>query len=227
MSAPARFWPRYAAWSLDAAIAGVVLAPFLWSRVADDAHALEQRFVELLDRFYGVFARQLEAGGSPLDLAALLTDGTLRQGIAALEAALLRTLCVPVLAFAVLMLVLHVVGERSRWQGSPGKHALGLRVVAHDGTPPGFARTVARQIAGLLSWLTLNIGHAMAAIAPEHLALHDRLSGTRVVRATAQPLPAWVRGWILLQAGMAALLTLLFTAHLASLAQAAVERVLG
>lgn len=227
MSAPARFWPRYAAWSLDAALVAAVLAPFLWGRLTRDAQALEQRFVDMLDRFYGMLGQQIEAGGSPLDLAAALGNDTLRQGIAALEAALLRTLCVPVLAFTALMLVLHVVGERSRWQGSPGKRVLGLRVVPRDGTRPGFVRTVGRQIAGLLSWLTLNLGHALAAIGPEHLALHDRLSSTRVVRSTAQPLPAWVRGWILVQAIAAALLTLLLFGRLAALAQAAVERALG
>ncbi len=227
MSVPARFWPRYAAWSLDAALAAVVLTPFLGRAMARDARALEQQFIDLLTGFYGSIERCMTAGASPVDIAALLTDTSLRRAIDTLEASLLQAACLPLLAFAALMLVLHVAGGRSPWQGSPGKRALDLRVIDRDGARPGFARSVWREVAGLASWLTLNLGHAMAAIGPEHLALHDRLSRTRVVRTSAQPLPAWARGWILVQAAAAALLTVVFTGHLASLAQAAVERVLG
>ncbi|MDR0184541.1 RDD family protein [Lysobacter arvi] len=225
MTAPARLLPRYAAWSLDAALIAALIAPFLRGRVARDLHALEAAFVGVLDRFYGALARQLDAGGAP-DILALLSDASSERAITALETALLRAAAVPVVAFAIAMLVWQVAGERSRWQGSLGKRALRLRVVDRDGGPPGLGRSIARQLAGLLSWLTLNLGHAMAAVAPAHLALHDRLSGTRVVREDA-PLPRWVRGWILLQAGVAAALTIAFTGRLASLAQAAVERALG
>lgn len=225
MSAPARFWPRYAAWSLDAAMVAALIAPFLWTRTARELRTLEQGFIDLLDRFYGALAAQLDADGAP-NVFALLSDTSIERAIAALETSLLRAIGVPTLVFAIAMLGWHVAGECSRWQGSPGKHALGLRVVDRAGAAPGIARSVARQFAGLLSWLTLNIGHAMAAIAPHHLALHDRLSGTRVVRDDA-PLPAWARGWIVLQAGIAAAFTFLMAGHLASLAQAAVERALG
>ncbi|MFE0501029.1 RDD family protein [Lysobacter soli] len=225
MSAPARLLPRYAAWSLDAALIAAWLAPFLWDRVARDLHALEQSFVAMLDTFYGAVARQLDASGAP-DVFALASDTSIRPAIAALEMALLRALCVPTIAFALAMLVWQVAGEQSRWQGSPGKRALRLRVVDRDGAAPGLLRSIGREFAGLLSWLTLNIGHVMAAVPPTHLALHDRVSGTRVIREDA-PLPVWVRGWILLQAGVAAALTIAMTGHLASLAQAAVERALG
>jgi uncharacterized RDD family membrane protein YckC len=133
---------------------------------------------------------------------------------------------VPLVAFSIAMLVWQVAGEQSRWHGSLGKRALGLRVVDRDGGQPGLARSVLRQLAGVLSWLTLNIGHAMAAIPPAHLALHDRLSGTRVVRDDA-PFPAWARGWIVLQTGLFAALVFAMTGRLAALAQAAVERALG
>jgi len=225
VSAPARFWQRYAAWSLDAALVAALLAPFLWGRVSRGLHAFEQSFVAVMDRVYGALARQLDAGGAP-DVFALLSDASIGRAIAGLQAALLDATVVPAMAFAVAMLVWQVAGERSRWQGSPGKHALHLRVVDRHQAQPGFARTVARQFAGVLSWLTLNIGHAMAAIPPAHLALHDRLTGTRVVGDDA-PMPAWARGWIVLQAGIAAALTIALAGHLASLAQAAVERALG
>jgi len=227
VSVPARVWPRYAAWSLDAALAAVVLAPFLWSTMSRDARALERQFADLLTGLYGAVGQRMAEGASPLDIAALLSDMSLQQAIEVLEASLLQAACLPLLAFAAMMLVLQVGGERSPWQGSPGKRTLGLRVIDRDGARPGFGRSVWRQVAGLASWLTLNLGHAMAAVGPEHLALHDRLSRTRVVTHAPRPLPAWARGWILVQAATAALLTVVFTGHLAALAQAAVERVLG
>ena len=226
MSAPARFWPRYAAWSLDATLIASVLAPFLWGRVSRDLDSLEQSFVAVLDRLYGAVAQQLEAAGGAPDPLALLADASIKQGIDSLQSALFDAMVVPIVAFSIAMLVWQVVGERSSWQGSLGKRALHLRVVDRNGAQPDLARTVGRQFAGLVSWLTLNIGHAMAAIPPAHLALHDRLSGTRVVRGQA-PLPGWARGWIVLQAGAMAALTFAMAGRLASLAQAAVERALG
>jgi len=225
VSAPARFWPRYAAWSLDATLILALLAPFLWGRVSRGLHALEQAFVTVLDRSYGAFAQQLDAGGAP-DPFALLSNAPIQQAIASLQTALWSVVLAPLLAFSLAMLVWQVAGEQSRWQGSLGKRALGLRVVDREGGQPDLARSVLRQFAGLLSWLTLNIGHAMAAIPPAYLALHDRLSGTRVVREDA-PLPAWARAWIVLQAGIFAALVFAMTGRLASLAQAAVERALG
>ena len=225
MSAPARFWPRYAAWSLDATLIAVALAPFLWGRVSRGLHALEESFVAVLDRFYGALAQQLDAGGAP-DPFALLSDASIEAAIASLQAALWGAIIVPLVAFSIAMLLWQVAGEQSRWQGSLGKRALGLRVVDREGGQPDIARSVLRQFAGVLSWLTLNIGHAMAAIPPAHLALHDRLSGTRVVRDDA-PFPAWARGWIVLQTGLFAALVFAMTGRLAALAQAAVERALG
>ena len=225
MSAPARFWPRYAAWSLDATLIVAALLPFLWTRTTHELHALEQSFVAVLDTFYRALARQLDAVGAP-DAFALLSDDSIERAIAAFQAALLHATIAPVTAFAIAMFVWQGGGERSRWQGSLGKRALGLRVVDLKGRRPDVGRSIGRQFAGLMSWLTLNIGHAMAAIPPAHLALHDRLSGTRVVRDDA-PLPAWARGWIVLQAGIVAALVVALTGRLASLAQAAVERALG
>lgn len=54
-------------------------------------------------------------------------------------------------------------------------------------------------LAGLLSWLTLNIGHLLAAT-PPHLALHDRLASTRVLQPEEDALPAWAKLWIAAQA---------------------------
>lgn len=65
---------------------------------------------------------------------------------------------------------------------TPGKMALGLRVIRPGGgeISPGLA--VTRYFARLLSGMILAIGYLMAAFDVEKRALHDRLCDTRVIR---------------------------------------------
>ena len=79
------------------------------------------------------------------------------------------------------------------------RQAAGLQVIDDDGLPPRVLRAGLRQAAGLLSWLSLNLGHALAAVPPRHQALHDRIAGIRVVRTDARPLRPAVRLWLALQ----------------------------
>ena len=71
-----------------------------------------------------------------------------------------------------------------------------LRAVARPGGSIHIRRAGLRHLAGVFSWLTLNIGHLLAASAPGHRALHDRIAGTQVVWVgAARRVPAW--GWLL------------------------------
>ena len=73
----------------------------------------------------------------------------------------------------------YVVGT-TVWGRTLGKAVLGIRVVGPDGTPPGIRRTLVRETLGkFLSAIFLMIGFLMAA-GKQKLALHDRISGTRV-----------------------------------------------
>src|SRR5690606_23544211 len=90
--------------------------------------------------------------------------------------------------------------EGSPGQATPGKRALGLRVCTLQGGPVGVARAAGRHLAGILSWLTLNIGHLLALAPPQYQALHDRIAGTRVVHARADAtLPRGAQAWLALQ----------------------------
>lgn len=62
-----------------------------------------------------------------------------------------------------------------------GKMAAGIRVVAVDDRPLDGVRAIRRTLAGLLSYVTLGIGFVPALVGADRRALHDRLSGTRVV----------------------------------------------
>ena len=65
--------------------------------------------------------------------------------------------------------------------GSPGKLALGCRIVTADGENLTLMRSLARYFASLLSFFTIGIGHIMAAFDDERRTMHDRICDTRVI----------------------------------------------
>jgi len=62
-----------------------------------------------------------------------------------------------------------------------GMRAWRLRLVTDTGAPPGYRAALLRLLSGFVSWLPLGLGHLWVLVDPEHLAWHDRLSGTRLV----------------------------------------------
>lgn len=190
---------RYAAWSLDAALLSIPSLLLTTPAIATSA-PLWQDFADAMSALLGNSLRGMLAGDSPLAAAhALLADPALAATAHALQQALWATLSAPLAVFLLLALCWHVGFEHSAWRGSPGKRALGLSVTAADGSRPALARTLWRFVAGGASWLTLNLGHAMAALPPNHLALHDHLSGTRVTAPGTRRLPPWAKVWLCLQ----------------------------
>ena len=68
----------------------------------------------------------------------------------------------------------------SIWGTTIGKRALGLYVVRSNGARCGFWRALARQLAQILSTITL-IGYLMVAFREDKRALHDLIADTVVV----------------------------------------------
>jgi uncharacterized RDD family membrane protein YckC len=64
---------------------------------------------------------------------------------------------------------------------TPGKMALGLRVIRADGGPISPTLALARHFAEWLSGIIFLIGYIMAGFDPEKRALHDRICDTRVI----------------------------------------------
>ena len=64
---------------------------------------------------------------------------------------------------------------------TPGKMALGLRVIRADGGPISPMLALGRHFALWISAFILMIGYIMAGFDPEKRALHDRICETRVV----------------------------------------------
>lgn len=93
------------------------------------------------------------------------------------------------LAFAVMYIVSLALGSsyeawfvNKAW-ATPGKMALGLRVVRPDRSRVGLARGYGRYFAKILSGMILGIGYLMVFFDKERRALHDMICDTRVVRS--------------------------------------------
>jgi uncharacterized RDD family membrane protein YckC len=228
--AAAGFWRRSAAWSLDAALVGVPVALLAWPHARRVAGGLGGQYQALLEGAGRNFGDAVLAG-TPLAAVATqwLGDPALRAATQALQHALFAALWPPLLGFAVLGAIYQVVFESAPRQATPGQRALGLRVVdmADARIPPW--RALLRHLAGALSWLTLNIGHALVLLRPDGRALHDLVAGTRVVQdsAAGAPLPAWARAWLGLQVLALAYATVAWVAFTHRALQAGLDAALG
>jgi uncharacterized RDD family membrane protein YckC len=220
--------PRSVAWSLDAACLLPLVALLGSSRMGDAlAHARSA-----WDAMAMALPRLLEQaiGGAPdpMVLARIwLADPALAAASAGLQSALSDLVLTPLLLYALLACLWTVGFEASSWQATPGKRALGLTVADRDGRRLRSGGALLRFLAAGLSWLTLNIGHALAAF-PPHLALHDHASGTRVLAAPNRPrMPAWAWAWLALL-GLAFLVALAWGfVQLQAAMQAAMDHALG
>lgn len=225
--APAGILPRSVAWSLDAACLLPLVLLLGSERIGD---ALEQARLAW-DAMAAAMPRLLEQAignaPDPMTLARIwLADPALAAASASLQSALSDLLLTPLLLYALLACLWTVGFEASAWQATPGKRALGLTVADRDGRRLRSGGALLRFLAAGLSWLTLNIGHALVAF-PPHLALHDHLSGTRVLAARDRPrMPPWAWAWLALLA-LAFLIALVWGfVHLQAAMQAAVDRAL-
>lgn len=68
---------------------------------------------------------------------------------------------------------------------TPGKMALGLKVVRADGQPITLGLAAGRWAAGIVSSLTFCIGYIIAGFDQQKRSLHDHICGTRVIRVSS------------------------------------------
>jgi len=101
------------------------------------------------------------------------------QALAALPAILSLTRISFMIQFAVSLG--YEVYFLSTKGATPGKMALGLKVVRADGSPVSAGLAAGRYFAKILSWITLCIGFIIAGFDSEKRALHDHICGTRVI----------------------------------------------
>lgn len=126
--------------------------------------------------------------------------------------------------------------ESASLQATPGKLAMGLKVVDDTGRRIAFGRASGRYFGKSISGLILGIGFLMAGWTTRKQALHDMMAGTLVVfRAveSGQPLPevrppmpwyGWLLNILLVGGGVLALIGFwMFAASMADLASGALQ----
>jgi uncharacterized RDD family membrane protein YckC len=65
---------------------------------------------------------------------------------------------------------------------TPGKMALGLKVVRPGGGPVSLGRAVGRYFAKMLSYIILCIGYIIIGFDSEKRGVHDMICDTRVIK---------------------------------------------
>lgn len=176
---PAGFWKRYVAYFIDLVLL-YLLVELLSLLVFLALGGNELRhLLALLWRL----ADPQQMGADPL------------PALAELVQVALRTSLVSGSAYLLLGGAYFVYHESSPRQATIGKRLIGIRVTDRHGARLTPARATARFAAAGLSWITLNLGHALAAWTPSRRALHDLIAGTQVVNAdpAQTQMPLW--GW--------------------------------
>lgn len=186
---PAGFWRRTAAYGLDWLLLLPIMVFLLRSPLGVAWAAMGDLNFLLQD---WLLARMVDGAGpmpSPLALARTLTqDEPLAASVNALLVQLSWALTQSLVLAAALAGLYFIGFEASAWQATPGKRWLGLKVVDLRGARLGWLRASVRFLAGSLSWLSLNLGHALAGWRADGRALHDLIAGTRVVtRSPVRP----------------------------------------
>jgi uncharacterized RDD family membrane protein YckC len=70
------------------------------------------------------------------------------------------------------------------WRGQTlGKMAMNIKVVTPEGAPLSWGKSIGRPLAEILSGCACAIGYIISFWDPEKRTLHDRLAGTRVIKA--------------------------------------------
>lgn len=75
----------------------------------------------------------------------------------------------------------YVIGFWIAKGQTPGKMALGVRIITTSGEPIGAGRAVGRYFAYFVSFIALGIGYLMIAFDDKKQGLHDKIAGTYVI----------------------------------------------
>jgi len=70
-----------------------------------------------------------------------------------------------------------------KFAATPGKMAVGVKVLRPDGSKLGVGRAIGRHFAKMLSAIILYIGYIMAGFDSQKRALHDMICDTRVIKS--------------------------------------------
>lgn len=81
-----------------------------------------------------------------------------------------------------LISLIYLVGFWSWKSQTPGKMAMGLKIIAADGSRMGLGRAILRYLGYFVSAIILGLGFIMIAFDSHKQGLHDKIAGTYVIR---------------------------------------------
>lgn len=135
---------------------------------------IETRAARFSDRFVAYLLDALPFGASTVATVWILA-GPLGKSLTPELLALVGA------AWITAVFAYQLIGNLSG--GTAAKRLLGLRVVARDGGPPGFLRSLIRALVWLIGSTAGSFGFLIALFNRENRTLHDYASGTVVVEA--------------------------------------------
>ncbi len=99
---------------------------------------------------------------------------------------MIQTILMAVVAGSIVLMVVNVLYytlmEASKFQGTVGKMALGLKVTDRDGNKLDFVKALLRNLGKIVSGAIIMIGYIMAGFTEKKQALHDMFVGALVVK---------------------------------------------
>jgi len=78
--------------------------------------------------------------------------------------------------------ILYFIVFWKKFGATPGKMALGIKIVATDGEPLTWKKAIIRYLGTIISQTILYIGYLMAFLDEDRRTLHDRMASTLVVQ---------------------------------------------
>lgn len=127
----------------------------------------------IIDLFILQFLAQVALGAAPTPDASMIGD-------TAAYTAFLRQASHWFANF-LLLAGIYTVAFNGALAGTPGKFAVGIRIVGLAGQPVGFFRALLRFPASVFSLALFGFGYLMIAFRADRRALHDIMAGTRVI----------------------------------------------
>jgi len=82
----------------------------------------------------------------------------------------------------IIQVLYYTIMEASKYQGTLGKMALGLKVTDMNGKPLDLGKAFLRNLGKIVSGFLLFIGYIMAGLTEKKQALHDMFVGALVVK---------------------------------------------
>ncbi len=179
---PAGFWKRYVAYFIDIVLLYIVVEILSTVYFSFQAYSQSGLLRDLLDSLNAASER-----GETPDPFVIMKS---------MEAILLPSLIFSSVAYFILAGIYFSWMESSPHQATLGKRLLAIKVTDINGGPVTLPQAIGRYLATTLSWISLNLGHALAAWTPQRRALHDYVAGTRVENVDpenhAMPIWAWL-----------------------------------